>query len=33
MKEYKEYLGFAKNNGAKVLNGISINTDILKQLY
>ena len=31
MKEYKEYLDFAKNNGAKVLNGISINTDILKQ--
>lgn len=30
MKEYKEYLGFAKNNGAKVLNGILINTDILK---
>lgn len=31
MKEYKEYLGFAKNNGAKISNGISVNTDILKQ--
>ncbi len=31
MKEYKEYLEFAKNNGAKVLKGILINTDILKQ--
>lgn len=31
VEEYKEYLEFAKNNGAKVLNGISINTDILKQ--
>lgn len=31
MKEYKEYLGFARNNGAKVSNGISINVDILKQ--
>lgn len=31
MNEYKEYLGFAKNNGAKILNGILINTDVLKQ--
>lgn len=31
MKEYNEYLRFAKNNGAKVLNGISISIDVLKQ--
>lgn len=31
MDEYKEYLGFAKNNGTKISNGILINTDILKQ--
>lgn len=29
--EYKEYLGFAKNNGAKISNGILINTNVLKQ--
>ena len=31
LEEYKEYLEFAKNNGAKISNGILVNTDILKQ--
>lgn len=31
MKEYKEYLKLAKDKGAKVSNGISINTDMIKQ--
>lgn len=31
MNEYKEYLKYAKNNGAKIINGVSINIDILKQ--
>lgn len=31
IKEYKGFLELAKNKGAKVFNGISINTNILKQ--
>lgn len=31
LKEYKEYLKYAKNNGAKIINGIPINTKLLKQ--
>lgn len=31
MKKYKEYLVIAKNNGARVSNGVSINIDILKK--
>lgn len=31
MNEYKEYLKDAENNGAKIVNGININADILKQ--
>lgn len=31
MKEYKEYIYLAKNNGAEILTGVSINIDILKQ--
>lgn len=29
--EYKEYLRYAENKGAKVINGIDINVDLLKQ--
>ena len=31
MDEYKEYLKYAKNNGTKIINGININIDLLKQ--
>lgn len=31
MKEYKEYLTYAQNNGATILNGTPINVEILKQ--
>lgn len=31
MKEYKEYLTYAKNNGANILNGTPITVEILKQ--
>lgn len=31
MNEYKEYLGYAKNKGVKILNGTPINTDVLKR--
>jgi uncharacterized protein YvpB len=31
MNEYKEYLKYAENNGTKIVNGININADILKQ--
>ncbi len=30
MNEYKEYLKYAKNNGAKIVNGMNITIDILK---
>lgn len=31
MDEYKEYLKYAKNNDTKIINGININIDLLKQ--
>ncbi len=31
MSEYKEYLNYAKNKGAKVVNGINITISLLKQ--
>lgn len=31
MKEYKKYLVFAEKRGAKILNGINITTDLLKE--
>ena len=31
MGEYKEYLKYAENNGTKVVNGINITIDVLKQ--
>ena len=31
MNEYKEYLKLAENKGARILNGININTDMLKK--
>ena len=31
MNEYKEYLKYAKNNGAKIVNGVNINIALLRQ--
>ena len=31
MDEYKEYLKYAENNGTKIVNGVNINIDVLKQ--
>lgn len=32
MNEYKAYLKYAKNKGAKIINGLNINTEILQQI-
>ncbi len=31
MSEYKEYLKYAENKGAKVINGVNITINLLKQ--
>ena len=32
MDEYKEYLKYAENSGAKIVNGINITVNVLKQI-